>query len=83
MRIFSLRDIHYCPMRRVLLEESASEEAPSFHQCERRDCNRNFHNGHGYSDFGDGQFDATISSSRECRKCGGSINLALVERAER
>ncbi|MGA2569159.1 MAG: hypothetical protein ABSF23_01445 [Terracidiphilus sp.] len=81
MKFFPLCDLHHCPMRRVMLEESASDETQSFHQCERRDCHRIFRDGHGYSDFADGQFDASRSSSRECPTCGGTLYLAEVDRA--
>jgi hypothetical protein len=37
MKFFPLCDLHHCPMRRVMLEDSSSEENQSFHQCERRD----------------------------------------------
>jgi len=80
MRLSPLCDLHHCPMRQVMLEEPASEETPSFHQCERRDCDRIFRDGHGYSDFVDGQFDETRPSSRECRICGGTLYLADVDR---
>jgi len=81
MSFFPLCDLHHGPMRRVMLEESASEETQSFHQCVRRDCHRIFRDGHGYSDFADGQFDATRASSRECPICGGTLYLAEVDRA--
>lgn len=64
-----------------MLEGSASEETPSFHQCERRDCDRIFRDGYGYSDFAGGQFDASRSSSRECRICGGTLYLIEVDHA--
>ncbi len=78
---FPLCDLHHCPMRRVMLEESASESAQSFHKCERRDCNRIFRDGHGYVDFVDGGFDASRSSHRECPTCGGTLYLAEVDHA--
>ena len=81
MNFFPLCDLHHCPMRRVMLEESAPDEAPSFHQCERRDCSRVFRDGHGYSDFADGNFDALRLSSRECPICGGTLFLAEVHQA--
>jgi len=80
MTFFPLCDLHHCPMRRVMREESASEETQSFHQCERRDCHRIFRDGHGYSDFNDGQFDASRLSSPQCPTCGGKLYLAEVDR---
>jgi len=74
-----LCDVHHSPMRRVMLEESASESTESFHQCERRDCNRIFRDGFGYSDFGDGEFDASRVSFRQCPACGGTLYLAEVD----
>lgn len=62
-----------------MLEESPSEETRSFHQCERRDCNRIFRDGYGYSDFAAGEFDASRISSRECPLCGGALYLAEVD----
>lgn len=59
----------------------ASEESQSLHQCGRRDCHRIFRDGLGYSDFADGQFDASRSSSRECPICGGTLYLADVDHA--
>ncbi|MFZ0301598.1 MAG: hypothetical protein WAL75_02890 [Terracidiphilus sp.] len=64
-----------------MLEGAASEESQSFHQCDRRDCDRIFRDGHGYSDFADGHFDASRSSSRECHICGGTLYLAEVDHA--
>jgi len=78
-KFFPLCDLHHCPMRRIMLEESSSEETQSLHQCERRDCNRIFRDGHGYSDFVDGQFDVSRISSRECPTCGGTLYLAEVD----
>jgi hypothetical protein len=78
MKFFPLCDLHHCPMRRILVEESASSDDRSFHQCERRDCNRIFRDGYGYSDFEGGQFDASRLSSRECPTCGGTLYLAEV-----
>jgi hypothetical protein len=80
-KFFPLCDLHHCPMRRVMLEASASDENQSFHQCQRRDCNRIFRDGIGYSDFADGQFDASRSSSRVCPTCGGTLYLAEVDKA--
>ena len=76
-----LCDLHHCPVRRVMLEEPLSDATQSFHQCERRDCIRVFRDGHGYSDFADGQFDASRFSSRECSTCGGTLYLAEVNHA--
>jgi len=81
MKFFPLCDLHHCPMRRVMLEESALEEAQSFHQCERRDCDRIFRDGYGYSDFAGGQFDTSRVSARECPTCGGTLYLAEVDHA--
>lgn len=81
MNFFPLCDLHHSPMRRVMLEGPASAEAQSFHQCERRDCDRIFRDGYGYSDFAGGRFDASRSSSRECSTCGGTLYLAEVDHA--
>jgi hypothetical protein len=80
MEFFPLCDLHHCPMRRVMLEGTAPEGTQSFHQCERRDCDRIFRDGKGYSDFAHGQFDASRLSSRECPICGGTLYLAEVNR---
>ena len=80
-RFSPLCDLHHGPMRRVMLEQGAAEEAQSFHQCERRGCSRIFSDDHGYSDYGDGQFDASRESSRECPTCGGTLYLAEVDQA--
>jgi ssDNA-binding Zn-finger/Zn-ribbon topoisomerase 1 len=61
-----------------MLEGSASEPTQSLHQCERRDCNRIFRDGYGYSDYVDGLFDAARVSARECPLCGGTLYLAEV-----
>ena len=81
MRFSPLCDLHHCPMRRVMLEESALDETQSFHQCERRDCSRIFRDGYGYSDFADGQFDAARASYRQCPTCAGTLYLAEVDHA--
>lgn len=78
-KFFPLCDLHHFPMRRVMLEGSSSEETQSIHQCERRDCNRIFRDGYGYSDFVDGQFDASRVSSRKCAICAGTLYLAEVD----
>jgi hypothetical protein len=78
-KFFPLCDLHHSPMRRIMLEGLASEETQSFHQCERRDCHRIFRDGHGYSDFAEGQVDASRSSSRGCPICGGTLYLAEVD----
>jgi len=78
-KFFPLCDLHHVPMRRVMLEESASQKSQSFHQCQRRDCNRVFRDGYGYSDFADDQFDSSRVSSRDCPTCGGSLYLAEVD----
>jgi hypothetical protein len=83
MKFFPLCDLHHCQMRRVMLEESASGESQSFHQCERRDCDRIFRDGHGYSDFVAGRFDGSRPSSRVCPVCGGTLYLADVDRARK
>ncbi len=73
-----LCDLHHSPMRRVTHQGPASEDAQSFHRCERRDCCRVFRDGYGYSDFTDGQFDPARSSSRKCSTCGATLYLAEV-----
>jgi len=80
-QFFPLCDLHHAPMRRVMLEGSASEGTRSLHQCERRDCHRIFRDGQGYSDFAAGQFDASRSSCRACPLCGGILYLAEVDHA--
>ncbi len=80
---FPLCDLHHCPMRRVMLEESALDETQSFHRCERRDCTRIFRDGYGYSDFADGRFDLSRVSSRHCPVCAGTLYLAEVDRARK
>jgi len=74
-----LCDLHHSPMRRVMLEESSSDDGRPFHQCERRDCDRIFRDGYGYSDFAAGLFDASRTSSRECPFCAGTLYLVEVE----
>ena len=64
-----------------MLEGPSSDETRTFHQCERRDCHRIFRDGYGYSDFADGEFDASRVSNRECPVCGGTLYLAEVDRA--
>lgn len=81
MEFSPLCDLHHCPMRRVMLQEAAQAESQSFHQCERRDCNRIFRDGHGYSDYADGQFDPSRSSFRQCPNCAGTLYLAEVHRS--
>lgn len=81
MKFFPLCDLHHCPMRRVMVEESASNQNQSFHQCERRDCNRVFRDRLGYSDFVNGQFDPSRVSSRKCPNCEGTLYLAEVDKA--
>jgi len=78
---FPLCDLHHCPMRRVMIEQPAAQEIPSFHQCERRDCSRVFRDGHGYSDFADGRFDVSRLSYRQCPACAGTLYLAEVDHA--
>lgn len=82
-KFFPLCDLHHSPMRRVMLEQSRSQETSSFHQCERRDCNRVFRDGHGYSDFAKGQFDVSRASSRKCPVCAGTVYLAEVDRVRK
>ena len=76
---FPLCDLHHAPMRRLMREETESEDTQPFHQCERRDCNRIFRDHCGYSDFADGQFDTSRMSSRICPKCGAILYLAEVD----
>lgn len=76
---FPLCDLHHQPMRRVMLEGSEAAATASFHQCGRRDCDRIFRDGYGYSDFADGQFDPSRISSRKCPVCGGTLYLAEVD----
>lgn len=83
IRLCPLCDLHHCPMRCVMLEGSASEETQSFHQCERRDCDRIFRDGCGYSDFAGGQFDASRSSFRKCSMCAGTLYLAEVDQVKK
>jgi ssDNA-binding Zn-finger/Zn-ribbon topoisomerase 1 len=83
MEFSPLCDLHHCAMRRVMLQESAPDESQSFHQCERRDCNRIFRDGHGYSDFADGRFDGSRLSARQCPICGGTLYLAEVNRTRK
>jgi hypothetical protein len=40
-----LCDLHHTSMQRVVIEEVASEESQSFHECERRDCSRIYREG--------------------------------------
>jgi ssDNA-binding Zn-finger/Zn-ribbon topoisomerase 1 len=80
IQFFPLCDLHHSPMRRVMLEESPSVESQTFHQCERRDCNRIFRDGLGYSDFADGDFDSSRVSSRKCPICRGTLYLSEVDR---
>jgi hypothetical protein len=83
IRFSPLCDLHHCSMRRVMLEQSVSVETRSFHQCERRDCNRIFRDGCGYSDFAGGQFDASRSSFRICSICAGTLYLAEVDQVKK
>jgi ssDNA-binding Zn-finger/Zn-ribbon topoisomerase 1 len=79
MTFFPLCDLHHCAMRPVMLEGSAAEETRPFHQCERRDCDRIFRDGEGYTDFAGGRFDQSRLSSRECPTCGGTLYLSEVD----
>ena len=63
-----------------MLEEPAAEETQSFHQCERRDCDRIFRDGQGYSDFAEGRFDASRSAFRQCPRCSGTLYIAEADR---
>ena len=74
---FPLCDLHDSPMRRLMLEET--EDAQSFHRCERGDCSRIFRDENGYSDFVDGRFDASRASVRVCPGCGAALYLAEVD----
>jgi len=76
---FPLCDVHQSPMRRVMLEGAEAEDAQSFHQCERRDCSRIFRDGHGYSDYVDGEFDESRQAFRICTACGATLYLAEVD----
>lgn len=76
-----LCDLHHCRMRRVMLEESASEPTKTLHQCERRDCHRIFRDGYGYSDFANGQFDASRLAYRKCPTCGGTLYISEADHA--
>ena len=78
--IFSpLCDLHDSPMRRLMLDETKSEGAQSFHQCERIGCSRIFRDSLGYSDLADGQFDTSRASVRVCPECGDALYLAEVD----
>jgi hypothetical protein len=79
IRFFPLCDLHHSPMRRVMLPGAQSENTGSFHQCERRDCNRIFRDGHGYSDFIRGAFDPSRTASRICPSCRATLYLAEVD----
>ena len=83
VRFYPLCDLHHGPMRRVMLEGNAAELTQSFHQCERPGCSRIFRDGHGYSDFADGQFDPSRVTSRECPTCGGTLFLAEVDQTRK
>lgn len=76
---FPLCDLHDSPMRRIMLEETESEDTQSFHQCERSDCSRIFRDNNGYSDFVDGKFDTSRASVRICPACGAALYLAEVD----
>lgn len=80
---FPLCDLHHSPMRRVMLDETASEETRTFHQCERRDCDRIFRDGLGYSDFAEGKFDPSRISFRACPVCGGTLYLVEVNHTQK
>lgn len=73
-----LCDLHHTSMQRMMLEDD-SEEIRSYHACERRDCTRIFRPSIGYSDRTAGQFDASRSSARRCRRCGTALYLAEVD----
>lgn len=76
---FPLCDLHDSPMRRLMLEETETVNALSFHQCERIGCSRIFRDGDGYSDFVDGWFDDSRASVRVCPVCGAALYLAEVD----
>ncbi len=76
---FPLCDLHHAPMRRLMLEETESDDTQAFHQCERRDCSRVFRDGYGYSDFSSGQFDGSRVSSRVCPSCGATLYISEVD----
>jgi len=80
---FPLCDLHDSPMRRVMLDETASEDPQSFHQCERNGCSRIFRDRFGYSDFADGHFDTSRASVRVCPVCGDALYLAVVDHLEK
>lgn len=77
-----LCDLHHLPMRRAMLEED-SEQVRSYHACERRGCTRVFRDCNGYSDWIDGQFDDSRSSTQTCPKCGAILYLAAVDRLQK
>ena len=76
---FPLCDLHDSPMRRLMLEETESEDAQSFHQCDRSGCSRIFRDSFGYSDFADGHFDTSRATVRLCPVCGDALYLAEVD----
>jgi len=78
-----LCDLHHSPMRSVTLDRPSPVQTQSAYQCERRDCNRIFRDGFGYSDFGEGEYDASRESSRECPTCGGTLFLARVDQSRK
>jgi hypothetical protein len=75
-----LCDLHHTSMQRVVIEEVASKESQSFHECERRDCSRIYREGNGYSDIVDGQFDNSRAHVRVCPACEGVLYLVEVDR---
>lgn len=77
-----LCDLHHVSMRRVMLEED-SEEIRSYHACERRDCTRVFRDSNGYSDWIEGKFDDSRTSTWTCPRCGAVLYLAEVDRLKK
>lgn len=77
-----LCDVHHTSMRRVMLEEDA-EEIRTCHACDRRDCTRVFRDSSGYSDWLDGQFDASRALVRRCPTCGAILYLAEVDQSRK
>lgn len=81
-RFSPLCDVHHVLMPAVVHEED-SEEVRTYHECQRRDCNRIFRDSNGYSDRTDGEFDEFRSSFRKCPQCGSALYLAEVERSRK
>ncbi len=77
-----LCDVHHVPMRRVMLEED-SEDVRTYHACQRRDCTRVFRDSNGYSDWIEGRFDGSRSSTRVCPRCKAVLYLAEVNHSQK